>query len=104
MRTRAQMRKGAEGIVNSCETTSTVGGATFEELQQEMQSDLYWVRFFARPCCPAPDAEGATKMLARLKREVDARDDFSDAEKEALCAIIDERDAWYPTSGLCKRQ
>lgn len=76
--------------------------ATFEDLQAEMQTDLYWVRFFARPCCPAPDAAGATAMLERLKADVLARDDFSASEKDALCAVIDERNEWYPTSGLCR--
>ncbi len=88
--------------MEACGTGGNVEGAAFEELHKEMQTDLYWVRFFARPCCPAPDAEGAAKMLDRLKLDVAARDDLSAAEQEALCAIIDARREWYPTSGLCK--
>lgn len=88
--------------MEACEIEGTASDATFEELRREMQTDLHWVRFFARPCCPAPDAEGALKMLDRLKQDVAARDDLTDQQKEELCTIIDERGAWYPTSGLCK--
>ncbi len=79
--------------MEACGTGGNVEGAAFEELHEEMQTD---------PCCPAPDAEGAAKMLDRLKLDVAARDDLSAAEQEALCAIIDARREWYPTSGLCK--
>lgn len=89
--------------MTSCKMPGNAGGAPFDELYEEMQSDLYWVRFFARPCCPAPDAEGATKMLEHLRRDVDAREDLSADEKERLYAVIDERNAWYPTSGLCRK-
>ncbi len=41
-------------------------------------------------------------MLDRLKQDVAARDDLTAQQKEELCTIIDERGAWYPTSGLCK--
>lgn len=89
--------------MDQCEIGNTAEGATFQELFDEMQSTLYWVRFFARPCCPAPDAAGATQMLEHLKRDVMARDDFSDEQKQALCDVIDERNAWYPSSGLCRK-
>ena len=68
-----------------------------------MQTDLYWVRFFARPCCPAPDAEGATKMLERLKRDVYTNEGFTEGQKAQIAAIIDERNEWYPRSGLCRK-
>lgn len=87
----------------SCEIPSLEGTRAFEDLRAEMQKDLYWVRFFARPCCPAPDAAGATVMLEHLKRDVEAREDFSAEQKRVLCDIIDERNEWYPTCGLCKR-
>lgn len=87
----------------SCEIPSLEGTQAFEDLRAEMQKDLYWVRFFARPCCPAPDAAGATVMLEHLKRDVEAREDFSPEQKQVLCDIIDERNEWYPTCGLCKR-
>lgn len=75
---------------------------SFGSIREEMLSDLYWVRFFVRPCCPAPDAQGAMKLLDRLSAEVESRDDFSPAEIEELISIIDQRRAWYPTSGMCK--
>lgn len=87
----------------SCEIPSLEGTQAFEDLRAEMQKDLYWVRFFARPCCPAPDVAGATVMLEHLKRDVEAREDFSAEQKRVLCDIIDERNEWYPTCGLCKR-
>lgn len=89
--------------MDACETPQTDKDATFEDLRKEMRKDVYWVRFFVRPCCPAPDAEGALGMLDHLKRDVAAREDFTDDQKAALCAIIDERGEWYPTSGLCKK-
>lgn len=82
---------------------SSGAASEFEKLRDEMQSDLYWVRFFARPCCPAPDAAGATKMLEHLKSDVGAQEGFSEAQKAELRAIIDERNEWYPTSGLCRK-
>lgn len=82
---------------------SQAAQSDFEKLRSEMQGDLYWVRFFARPCCPAPDAEDATKMLEHLKCDVDAQEGFSEAQKAELRSIIDERNEWYPTSGLCRK-
>lgn len=89
--------------METCDTQPALRqGDTFESIRKEMLSDLYWVRFFARPCCPAPDAQGAMKMLDRLSAEVESRDDFSPSEVEELIAIIDRRREWYPTSGICK--
>ena len=89
--------------MEACDTQPALRqGDTFESIRKEMLSDLYWVRFFARPCCPAPDAQGAMKMLDRLSAAVESRDDFSPSEVEELIAIIDRRREWYPTSGICK--
>lgn len=88
--------------MDACNTSATLDPSPFEALQKDMASDLYWVRFFARPCCPAPNAQDAAKMLDRLKAEVESREDFTAQEKSALVEIIEERKAWYPTSGLCK--
>ena len=89
--------------MEACDTQPALRqGDTFESIRKEMLSDLYWVRFFARPCCPAPDAQGAMKMLDRLSAEVESSDDFSPSEVEELIAIIDRRREWYPTSGICK--
>ena len=89
--------------MDACGADGVFGSALFEELRDEMQADLYWVRFFARPCCPAPDAEGATKMLERLKRDVYANEGFTEGQKAQLAAIIDERNEWDPRSGLCRK-
>ena len=88
--------------MDECRIEGHTTDATFEELIEAMKDDLYWVRFFARPCCPAPDLEGANDMLDRLAGEVDARNDFSDDEKQALRSAIESRKEWYPTSGLCR--
>ena len=88
--------------MEECKIDGHTEGAQYEELAEAMGDDLYWVRFFARPCCPAPDLEGAGQMLDRLAGEVDARDDFSPAQKLALRDIIESRKAWYATSGLCR--
>ena len=88
--------------MESCEVKGANGAkGTFEELSAEMRENRYWYRFFARPCCPAPDAENANKMLDHLKADVDASD-FTGEQKDELKALIEERKAWYPTSGLCR--
>ena len=88
--------------MDECKVDGHTEGAKFDELVKAMEDDLYWVRFFARPCCPAPDLEGAESMLDRLAGEVQARTDFSDEEKQQLCEIIEARKAWYAQSGLCR--
>ena len=88
--------------MDECKVNGQTEGAGFEDLMEAMQDDLYWVRFFARPCCPAPDLEGAVGMLDRLAGEVDARADFSADEKQALHDVIESRKEWYPKSGLCR--
>lgn len=89
--------------MDTCEINITENSkAGFEELVEAMGDDLYWVRFFARPCCPAPDLEGACEMLDRLIGELDKRDDFTDSQKSELAAIIEARKGWYATSGLCR--
>ena len=82
-------------------TTSTEIGGSFEELIGAMGEDAYWYRFFVRPCCPAPDAAGAEKMLDHLKTDVDASA-FDAVQKDELKELIEARKAWYPTSGLCR--
>ena len=88
--------------MSECKVESHSAGAGFEELVEAMDDDRYWVRFFARPCCPAPDLEGAANMLDRLAGEVRARADFSAEEQETLCALIGNRKEWYAESGLCR--
>lgn len=81
---------------------SRANDASFEELVEAMADDLYWVRFFARPCCPAPDLEGAAEMLDHLSSDVDARDDLTAEQKAELVSTIESRKQWYATSGLCR--
>ena len=88
--------------MDECRVDGATEGASFEELFEEMQGDLYWVRFFARPCCPAPDLEGAEGMLDRLKAEVDVREDFTPDQRARLREAIESRKAWYAGSGLCR--
>ena len=89
--------------MDECRVDGQTEGASFEELYAEMQTDMYWIRFFARPCCPAPKLEDAAKMLDRLKGEVLSHANFSDDEKQQLCDEIESRKAWYETSGLCRQ-
>ncbi len=88
--------------MDTCEINGQTEGSKFDELVETMSKDLYWIRFFARPCCPAPDLQGAANMLDRLAGEVRARDDFSADEKDELCSIIEFRKEWYAGSGLCR--
>ena len=88
--------------MDACTIEGNTEGASFDELIAEMQSDMYWVRFFARPCCPAPDLQGAEGMLDRLAGEVEARQDFSQDQKRQLYEVIEARKEWYAGSGLCR--
>ena len=87
----------------------TLGGAapaaegSFDELWAAMQKDSYWIRFFALPCCPAPDLAGAEKMLDKLKAEALARPDLTEGQRQQLADLIEGRKAWYGTSGLCRK-
>lgn len=97
----ARKRVGRE-YMDECKISGNTEGAAFDELVVAMQDDLYWVRFFARPCCPAPDLEGAAGMLDHLKRDVEARSDFTAQQKQQLCDTIEARKEWYAGSGLCR--
>lgn len=88
--------------MEECRIDGQTEGSQFEELIDAMKDDLYWVRFFARPCCPAPDLDSAKRMLDRLEGEVEVRSDFTPEQKQALCDVIESRKAWYATSGLCR--
>lgn len=88
--------------MDECRIDGHTQGASYEELMEAMKDDLYWVRFFARPCCPAPDLEGAVSMLDRLAGEVQACPDYTPEQKRALCDRIEARKDWYPKSGLCR--
>ena len=77
--------------------------SNFDELRKEMEKDIYWVRFFCRPCCPAPGVSGANKMLDRLRDEALESNEYTQTQKDELVSIIEERRAWYPHSGLCRK-
>ncbi len=87
---------------NACSTETNLD-SNFEQLKKEMKTDIYWIRFFCRPCCPAPDFDGAVKMLDRLSAEVQACESYTDGEKAELTQFIEDRKEWYPHSGLCRR-
>lgn len=76
---------------------------SFDELWAAMQEDSYWIRFFVRPCCPAPDLAGASKMLDKLKAEALERPDLTEGQRQQLADLIEGRKAWYGTSGLCRK-
>lgn len=87
-----------------CEIGSTPIESEFQTLYNEMQLDKYWIRFFVRPCCPAPSHEGACDMLDKLKGEVMSHDSFTEEQKEQLAATIESRKEWYGRSGLCRKK
>ena len=89
---------------NVCEVSNPSVIEEFNTLCAEMQKDAYWIRFFVRPCCPAPSLEGAHERLDKLKGEVNAHEGFSDEQKAALCELIEARKDWYATSGLCRKK
>ena len=91
--------------MDACEASAPALGdqGSFEELVEAMAKDAYWIRFFARPCCPAPDLEGAAKMLDKLKAEALARTDLDAGQRQQLADLIEGRKAWYATSGLCRK-
>ncbi len=96
------MTMSKEQNVDACEISPTQGASSFRELYDDMQKDTYWIRFFCRPCCPAPKLDGAIEMLDKLAGEVRASGDFDDEEKQQLVGLIEARKQWYPKSGLCR--
>lgn len=91
---RSTPAKGREDDVD-CEIPTLDENASFEDLVASFNTQSYWVRFFMRPCCPAPGESTARSLVARLKADVDARGDFAEDEKATLKAMIDERLSWY---------
>ena len=88
--------------MDECRIDGQTEGAGFDELIEAWKDDLYWIRFFVRPCCPAPDGEAALGRLERPAGEADARADFTSEQKRELPEVIEARKQWYPTSGLCR--
>lgn len=88
--------------MDSCRIESATEEVSFESMYEGMQKDSYWIRFFCRPCCPAPELEGAIGMLDKLAAEVNANATLSDEEKSRIVELIEARKEWYPTSGLCR--
>ena len=78
-----------------CEIVGIGKNESFEELMEAMAEQSYWVRFFMRPCCPPPGAESARNLIERLKLDIDARADLSDAQRDELKAVADQRLEWY---------
>lgn len=89
--------------MDSCNIETSPEAESFEELYEGMQDDKYWIRFFCRPCCPAPDLEGAITMLDLLSIQVDGDARFADDEKAKIKELIEQRKEWYPKSGICRR-
>lgn len=89
--------------MESCKIDNPMGTPSFKDLYEDMQTDAYWIRFFVRPCCPAPALDGAIEMLDKLSGEVMAQEGFTDEQKQQLASLIEARKDWYPASGLCKK-
>lgn len=88
--------------MDSCKVERATGDVSFEKMYEDMQKDTYWIRLFCRPCCPAPDLDGAIKTLDKLACEVNANATLKDDEKGRIIELIEARKEWYPTSGLCR--
>lgn len=80
-----------------CEIVSIDGEESYEDLKEAMQAQTYWVRFFMRPCCPPPGESTARSLVEHLKLDIDARADFTEAQRADLKEIIDDRLEWYLT-------
>ncbi|WP_172136160.1 hypothetical protein [Adlercreutzia sp. ZJ473] len=78
-----------------CEVITIGSEESYEDLKEAMQAQTHWVRFFMRPCCPAPGEGTARSLAERLKSEIDARADFAEEQRADLKGIVDERLAWY---------
>lgn len=70
---------------------------SYEAVKAGMQTQNYWVRFFMRPCCPAPDEQTARHQIGHLKEDLDSRTDMTEEQREELKSIADERLEWYLT-------
>lgn len=68
---------------------------SFEEAMAAYADQKYWVSFFIRPCCPAPNGETAKKQLDAQRDMIRAREDFTEDQKAQLLACVDEGEAWY---------
>lgn len=99
---RKEERSEMEAKMEACTVPEAFPGETFDEVCEAMQTDKYWINFFVRPCCPPPSAEQARANLDKRRDEVREHPAFSDAQKEQLLAIIDEREAWYASSPFCR--
>ncbi|MGN0073384.1 MAG: hypothetical protein ACI36W_06305 [Coriobacteriales bacterium] len=71
--------------------------SSFEELKAAMLTQQYWLRFFVRPCCPAPGMSEARKRIEHLKSDIDARGDMTPQQRAELKGLADEHLEWYST-------
>lgn len=78
-----------------CEIPTINTDLSYDAIKEELSSQQYWVRFFMRPCCPPAGDKAAHDMTDRLKAEIDACTDFTDAEREELVGLVDEHLKWY---------
>ncbi|MGN0073266.1 MAG: hypothetical protein ACI36W_05665 [Coriobacteriales bacterium] len=72
------------------------------ELKEAFGTQQYWLRFFVRPCCPAPGMDAARERIDHLKLDIDAREDMTSEQREELKATADEWLEWYSTLGVRK--
>lgn len=84
--------------MTTCAVPKGLSDENFDNVYEAMQTDKYWINFFVRPCCPPPGLEAAVKQLDKRREEVRAHADYTNAQKEQLLAIIDERQEWYAKS------
>lgn len=78
-----------------CEVPTVGQDASFEELMDAFGTQSYWVRFFMRPCCPAPGESTARDQIAHLKADLEAHEGLTEEERATLSKKIDEGLAWY---------
>ena len=88
--------------MEQCQIETGHSEGSFEELKEAMAAQKYWLRFFIRPCCPAPGMHAAAQRIEHLKSDIDAREDMTPQQRDELKAICDERLQWYGTLAVRK--
>lgn len=69
--------------------------APFTEVEQQLESDRFWLKVFIRPCCPRPTERAARIKVEGLCSILSERDDFTEEQQASLLSLIEKREAWY---------
>lgn len=75
---------------------------SFEEIKGFLHDQKYWVRFFAKPCCPSCDEESADRHIRDFSKQIRDCEELSQSQKNELLEIAEQRCAWYKTLPICR--